>query len=76
MKLVHRGTPGRLPTSSFDLVDDAGDVLGFAQLRHRLPVPVLGLVLAQVGLHVDQAGDVARLDGGGDLGYAWSLTTA
>jgi predicted acetyltransferase len=35
MLLVHRGTSGRLPTSSFDLVDDAGEVIGFAQLRHR-----------------------------------------
>jgi hypothetical protein len=35
MKLVHRDTSGRLPTSSFDLVDDAGHVLGFAQLSHR-----------------------------------------
>jgi predicted acetyltransferase len=35
MKLVHRGTSGPLPTSSFDLVNDTGDVIGFAQLRHR-----------------------------------------
>jgi predicted acetyltransferase len=35
MKLVHRSTSGPLPTSSYDLVDDAGRVLGFAQLRHR-----------------------------------------
>jgi predicted acetyltransferase len=35
MKLVHRSTSGRLPTSSYDLVDDAGQVLGFCQVRHR-----------------------------------------
>jgi predicted acetyltransferase len=35
MKLLHRSTCGPLPTSSFDLVDDAGQVIGFAQLRHR-----------------------------------------
>jgi predicted acetyltransferase len=35
MKLVHRGTSGPLPTSSFDLVNDVGEVLGYAQLRHR-----------------------------------------
>jgi predicted acetyltransferase len=34
MRLVHRGTSGPLPTSSFDLVDDAGKIVGFAQLRH------------------------------------------
>jgi predicted acetyltransferase len=35
MHLVHLGTSGTLPTSSFNLVDDAGEVIGFAQLRHR-----------------------------------------
>ena len=35
MKLVHRNTSGPLPTSSFDLVDDAGEAIGYAQLRHR-----------------------------------------
>jgi predicted acetyltransferase len=35
MKLVHLKTEGRLPTSSYNLVDDAGQVVGFAQLRHR-----------------------------------------
>jgi predicted acetyltransferase len=35
MHLVHLGTSGRLPTSSYNLVDDAGQVVGFAQLRHR-----------------------------------------
>jgi predicted acetyltransferase len=35
MKLAHRSTSGRLPTSTFDLVDDTGDVLGFCQVRHR-----------------------------------------
>jgi predicted acetyltransferase len=35
VRLVHRSTSGSLPTSSVDLLDDAGDVIGFAQLRHR-----------------------------------------
>lgn len=35
MKLVPRGTSGPLPTTNYDLVDDMGQVLGFAQLRHR-----------------------------------------
>jgi predicted acetyltransferase len=35
MRLVHRSTSGKLPTSTYDLVSDAGDVLGFCQLRHR-----------------------------------------
>jgi predicted acetyltransferase len=35
MLLVHRATSGPLPASSFDLVNDAGEVIGFAQLRHR-----------------------------------------
>jgi predicted acetyltransferase len=35
VKLIHRYTSGRLPTSSFDLVDDDGRVLGFCQVRHR-----------------------------------------
>jgi predicted acetyltransferase len=35
MRLVHRGTSGPLPTSSFSLVGDDSDVLGHAQLRHR-----------------------------------------
>jgi predicted acetyltransferase len=35
MQLVHRNTSGRLPTSSFDFVNDAGEVIGYAQLRHR-----------------------------------------
>lgn len=34
MRLIHRATTGRLPTSTFDLVDD-GAVLGFTQIRHR-----------------------------------------
>jgi predicted acetyltransferase len=32
--LIHRHTSGRLPTSTFDLVDDAGNVVGFCQIRH------------------------------------------
>ena len=35
MRLVHRGTSGPNPTSSFDPVDDAGDAIGFPQVRHR-----------------------------------------
>jgi predicted acetyltransferase len=35
MKLTLRSTSGPLPTSTFDLVDDAGNVLGFCQVRHR-----------------------------------------
>jgi predicted acetyltransferase len=35
MHLAHRSTSGLLPTSSFDLANDAGDVIGDAQLRHR-----------------------------------------
>lgn len=36
MRLVHRIThQDRLPTSSFDLLDDAGEFVGFGQLRHR-----------------------------------------
>jgi predicted acetyltransferase len=35
MHLVLRDTSGPLPTSSFNLVGDAGEVIGFAQLRHR-----------------------------------------
>jgi predicted acetyltransferase len=36
MHLVHRIThQDRLPTSDYDLVNDAGEVIGFGQLRHR-----------------------------------------
>ena len=35
MKLICRHTSGPLPTSSFDLVGEAGEVIGFAQVRHR-----------------------------------------
>jgi predicted acetyltransferase len=35
MHLVHRNTSGRLPTSSYDLLSDDGQVLGFCQVRHR-----------------------------------------
>jgi predicted acetyltransferase len=35
MKLVHLSTQGPLPTSSFDLVSDAGEAIGFTQIRHR-----------------------------------------
>jgi predicted acetyltransferase len=35
LALVHRDTSGPLPTSTFDLVNDAGEVVGFAQIRHR-----------------------------------------
>lgn len=35
MKLVHRITDGPLPTSEFDLVNDAGEVIGYTQVRHR-----------------------------------------
>jgi len=35
VKLIHRSTQGPLPTSTFDLVTDAGEVLGFFQVRHR-----------------------------------------
>jgi predicted acetyltransferase len=35
MQLLHRATSGPLPASTFDLVDDAGQVLGFCQVRHR-----------------------------------------
>jgi predicted acetyltransferase len=35
MRLVHRKTYGPLPTSEFELVNDSGEVLGFAQIRHR-----------------------------------------
>jgi predicted acetyltransferase len=34
VELRHRSTQGRLPTSTFDLVLD-GEVIGFAQVRHR-----------------------------------------
>jgi predicted acetyltransferase len=34
MKLVQSDTSGRLPTSTFDLVRD-GEMVGFAQVRHR-----------------------------------------
>jgi predicted acetyltransferase len=35
VKLIHRSTSGRLPTSSFDFVSDAGAVIGCTQVRHR-----------------------------------------
>jgi predicted acetyltransferase len=35
MRLIHRSTSGPLPTSSYSLVDDTGEVIGYAQLRHR-----------------------------------------
>lgn len=35
MRLVHRHTQGKLLTTRFDLVNDAAEVVGFAQLRHR-----------------------------------------
>jgi predicted acetyltransferase len=35
MQLVHLGTSGPLPTSSFNLVIETGEVVGYAQLRHR-----------------------------------------
>lgn len=35
MKLVHLSTSGRLPASSYDLVNDAGEVIGYTQIRHR-----------------------------------------
>jgi predicted acetyltransferase len=36
MRLVHRIThQDRMPTSDYDFLDDAGEVVGFAQLRHR-----------------------------------------
>jgi predicted acetyltransferase len=35
MQLVHLSTSGRLPTSTYDLVDDAGEAIGYAQLRHQ-----------------------------------------
>jgi predicted acetyltransferase len=35
MELVHRITQGRLPASDYDVVNDAGEVIGFTQLRHR-----------------------------------------
>ncbi|MFZ1104611.1 MAG: GNAT family N-acetyltransferase [Hyphomicrobiaceae bacterium] len=35
MKLVHRITRGSLPTSEYDLVNNAGEAIGYAQLRHR-----------------------------------------
>jgi predicted acetyltransferase len=35
MKLVHLSTSGPLPTTSFNLVNDAGEVVGYAQVRHR-----------------------------------------
>jgi predicted acetyltransferase len=35
MRLVHLHTSGPLPASSFDLVNDAGEVIGFTQIRHR-----------------------------------------
>jgi predicted acetyltransferase len=35
MRLLHRNTSGPLPTSSFDLVNDTGEVIGFCQVRHR-----------------------------------------
>jgi predicted acetyltransferase len=54
MKLVHRIThQDRLPTSSFDLVDDAGEILGFGQLRHR---PSCGAHLpAEAASHIHYA---------------------
>ena len=36
MRLVNRIIhQDRLPTSSFDLVNDAGEIIGYGQLRHR-----------------------------------------
>jgi predicted acetyltransferase len=35
MRLIHRSTQGRLPTSTFDLVSEDGAVVGFCQVRHR-----------------------------------------
>jgi predicted acetyltransferase len=35
MHLVHRNTSGPLPTSSFDLIGDDGEALGYTQVRHR-----------------------------------------
>jgi predicted acetyltransferase len=35
LKLVHLKTEGRLPTSSYSLVADDREVIGYAQLRHR-----------------------------------------
>src|SRR5262245_42353845 len=35
MRLVHRNTSGPLPTSRFDLIGDAGEALGYTQVRHR-----------------------------------------
>lgn len=35
MRLVHRYTVGPLPTSRFDLIGDAGELLGYTQVRHR-----------------------------------------
>jgi predicted acetyltransferase len=35
MHLVHRSTSGQLPTSSFGMLNENGEVLGFCQVRHR-----------------------------------------
>jgi predicted acetyltransferase len=35
MRLVYRKTYGPLPTSKFELLSDAGELLGFTQIRHR-----------------------------------------
>jgi hypothetical protein len=45
MRLVHRIThQDRLPTSDYDLLDDAGEAVGFGQLRHQ---PSRGVDLAE-----------------------------
>jgi predicted acetyltransferase len=35
VKLVHCYTQGPLPTTRFDLVNDADEIVGFCQVRHR-----------------------------------------
>ena len=35
MQFVHLKTQGRLPTSSYNLLADSGEVIGYAQLRHQ-----------------------------------------
>jgi predicted acetyltransferase len=35
VRLVHRVTQGPLPASDYDLVNDAGEPIGFTQVRHR-----------------------------------------
>ena len=70
---AERGAPQ--PRDGFDVVA-AGIVEHAAALAARDDQRAFLLVLAQVGLHVHQAGDVARLDRVRDVGHASSSDAA